>query len=176
MNKTLATISTGVLIALAGCAGTKPSIIPDWFINPDKTPFHGVGTQASTNLQLAKEQADFNACQEVAKAISSQYEGEISAYRRQATDGTAKALPEEDAKNVVRAIIDQRIDGCVVQQRSVTQAGDGTYTVFAQAYLDSKGAMEAIRQAQATAKVKAESKAAFEELDKLLEKNRALGK
>jgi len=36
--------------------------------------------------------------------------------------------------------------------------------------------MDAIKQAQATAKVKAESKAAFEDLDKLLEKNRALGK
>lgn len=166
----LAFLALATVAGLSGCASSKPVAgLPDWWDKRDPAPFHGYGMHRSTDLQLAKEQAEVNACQDVAKTISAKYTASYEAYRHETKSGQAESPADRDVKNTLRTLVNQNLSGCAIQQTKTIRDG-GYYEVYAEAFLDSKGALEALKNAQAVEKVQGDSKAAFDELERLIDK------
>lgn len=164
------------LLALGGCASSKTAGVPvqgvpDWYLNPPTgNGIYGVGTIQSKSLQLAKEQADFAGCKEIAGVLSHKVEGLTSQFLGQdGAVGSAEAV--EDLKSAARAIVNLRLTGCASKKREVQQMPDGSYKVYSLQFLDPTSAMAAAKAARESRKAQAQSKEAFAELDRLLAKD-----
>lgn len=180
MKKPILSLLALAALGLGGCASTKTTGapvqgVPDWVLNPPKgNGLYGVGILQSKSLQLAKEQADFAGCKEIASVLSQKLEGLTSQYIGQAgAVGSAEAM--EDLKSAARSVVNVRLTGCANQKRDVRQMDDGSYKVFSLQYLDPAGAMAAAKAARESKAAQAQSKAAFEELDRLLARDLGAG-
>lgn len=177
MKKVHLSLLASALYLLSGCGGTKPSAqagtpvtgVPDWFINQpsDGKMLYGTGTQQSKSLQLAKDQADFSGCREVAKALGQKVEGLTKSNLGQAgLVGSSEV--NEALSETARSIVNTQLTGCVNKKREVREMPDGSYKIYSLMTLDNAAALATFKQAREAQQALAQSKANFEELDKLL--------
>jgi len=168
----LAFLALATVAGLSGCAGSKPVAgVPDWYLNqPTGNGLYGTGTIQSKSLQLAKEQADFAACKEIAKSLSQKVEDLTKQYLGQeGTVGNGEA--KEALSGAARSIVSVNLTGCINKKREVRMTSDGAYTVYSLAYLDPTSAVAAAKSARDAQQALAQSKQSFDELDHLLERD-----
>jgi hypothetical protein len=178
-RKSLAALSLAALSALSGCAGSTagkvPADIPDWYLNqPSGNGLYGTGMIQSRSLQLAKEQADFAGCKEIAKSLSQKVEGLTKQYLGQeGAVGSSEA--REALSEAARSIVNVTLSGCVNRKHEVRMAPDGSYTVYSLEFLDPAAAVAAAKNARDAQQALSQSKQTFQELDNLLNRDLQAG-
>ncbi len=175
MKKTITAIAVATMSILSGCAGSKAGVppvgVPDWYVNqPSGGGIYGTGEQQSNSLQLAKEQADFAGCKEIAQTLGQKVEGLTKQYLGQ--EGAVKSSEAKEAlANAARSIVNINLTGCVNKKREVRELPDGSYRVFSLEFLDPAGAVAAAKGARDAQQALAQSKQTFDELDQLLSRD-----
>ena len=164
----------GLLLALvsSGCGGNAALNLPDWWDNPPREEgiFFGVGTAVSTDLQIARSQAQATARADIASQFEVKFEG-LTQNLQEQMGGTDPQVVQAFTA-ATRQVMSQELSGLQTRESETLREND-RYRVFVLAEANpaaTSAAMMARLRAQEAAYARFRSSEVFEELTREIER------